>query len=93
MSPSPHTSFECKNSLISTTIDDELVLLDMDSGFYFALNSVGHDIWQLLEQGKSQEEVIQQLLSEYEVTEEVCRQEVTSFLADLSKHALVTPKS
>ncbi len=35
-------------------LDDEAVLLNLESGVYFGLNDVGARIWQLIERGQDQ---------------------------------------
>lgn len=35
---------------LASGIDDELVMIDVESGYYFSLDAIGHDIWKRLEQ-------------------------------------------
>lgn len=35
---------------LTSGIDDELVMMDLESGHYFSLDAIGHDIWNRLEQ-------------------------------------------
>lgn len=82
-------NYHCKDHLISTSIDEDLVFLDRDSGFYFGLNSVGHCIWRLLQQNLSKSEIVDHLLAEFEVCQRQCEQEVESFLDSLKKNSLI----
>ena len=34
---------------LASGIDDELVMMDVESGHYFSLDAIGHDIWNRLE--------------------------------------------
>ena len=48
-------------------IDREVVILDLESGSYFGLNSVGSRAWMLVTEGRSLQEVHDALLAEYDV--------------------------
>jgi hypothetical protein len=49
--------------------DDELIILDLNRGFYFGLNGVGAAIWEGLAQGKALSDVVRALADEYDATE------------------------
>ena len=39
------------DTVFAQEVDDEMVLLDMNSENYFGLDTVDSDIWQLLQEG------------------------------------------
>jgi hypothetical protein len=77
------------DSVVSAELDDEAVLLDVESGIYFGLVGIGTQIWQLLEQGVSEVEMTRLLLEEYEVEEPRLRADVANFLAGLERQGLI----
>jgi hypothetical protein len=76
--------------LLASDMQGETVMLDMVSGYYFAMDSVGGRIWQLLEHASTVAQVCQSLQQEYEVDEATCQREVSEFIDELLKHHLVT---
>lgn len=66
--------------IIDGELDNNQVMMHLEKGKYFGLNPVGKRIWDLIEQPKSFKELAITLLSEFDVTEEQCSQEVRSFL-------------
>lgn len=66
--------------IIDGSIDDSQVMMHIEKGMYYGLNSVGKRIWELTEERVSEDEIVASLLSEYEVSEEICRKEVAAFL-------------
>jgi hypothetical protein len=46
--------------------DNDLVMVDLQGGEYFALNAVGARMWDLLTSGKTLAEVAEALAAEYE---------------------------
>jgi hypothetical protein len=75
--------------ILTSPLDDMLLMLDVEHGKYFGLNGTGPRIWELLEQPISEEELIDALLAEYEVTREVCATEVAAFLDGLRQRHLL----
>jgi len=49
--------------------DDELIILDLEKGFYFGLNGVGAAIWEGLARGMNLREVVHSLHTEYDAPE------------------------
>lgn len=66
--------------IIDGSIDDSQVMMHIEKGKYYGLNPVGKRIWELTEKRVSEDEIISTLLSEYDVSEELCRKEVVNFL-------------
>jgi len=75
--------------VIQSKIGDEVVMLDMDSGFYFGLNSVASIIWGMLEKPTSFEEVINELMKEYNVDRQTCENDTRSFWNQLLERNII----
>jgi hypothetical protein len=75
--------------LLATKLDDEVVLMGVDQGFYYGMQKVGDRIWELISTPCPVSEIIQTLLTEYDVEEEKCWNEVRAFLNDLMNEGLV----
>jgi hypothetical protein len=56
----------CCTDVLARVLDGEAVLLDLASGEYFGLNSVGTRVWELLSAGKTYGEVRAALTSEFD---------------------------
>lgn len=75
--------------ILTTPLDDELALLNLDTGKYYGMDSVSRRIWELIEQPQAVSALCEQLLTEFEVDEATCRQEVLHFLQELADADLV----
>ncbi|MBA2506066.1 MAG: PqqD family protein [Thermoleophilaceae bacterium] len=73
----------------SRRLDDELVLLNLDSESYFGLDAVGTRIWELISSSPTLAEAYRQLLSEYDVTEAPLREDMEKLLAQLVDSGLI----
>lgn len=74
---------------ISGQLHDELVMMDIDQGRYFALNPVATRIWQLLQSPLGLDDLCRKLLDEYEVDERRCFGEVEAHLQEMLQLGLI----
>ncbi|MDY6012183.1 lasso peptide biosynthesis PqqD family chaperone [Clostridium sp.] len=74
----------------ASDIDGDKVMMNLEKGMYFSLNSVGSRIWDIIENPTTADEIIKILLNEYDIAEEKCREAVVSFLKGLEVNGLIT---
>jgi hypothetical protein len=82
------------DALLSSNLGDEVVMMDIEQGSYYGLEAVAVRIWALTEHPVSVGSLCDQLVAEYEVSPQQCRQEVVAFLGNLLEHRIlqvVTP--
>jgi len=75
--------------LIQTTVDDELVMMDVSSGDCYGISGVGTRIWQLLDSNPYVCDIVSKICTEYDVAEDRCRRDVLEFLEHLKELKLV----
>jgi hypothetical protein len=71
-------------------VGDESVVLDLKSGRYLSIDPVGSVIWSVLASGGTPESAVSAVLEEFEVTEDVVRQDMQSFVTELVRLELVS---
>jgi len=77
---------------ISVSIGDEEVMLAIDDGVYYSLNTTGKYIWSRLEYPVSFEELVSAVQKEFETSKEDCQEAVHAFLEDLERYGLIIKK-
>lgn len=70
-------------------LDDEIVLFHPVHQEYFKLDRVGAAVWRQLEKPSAFGEVVSRLLTTYDVSDDVCREQVTVFVNELVDLQLV----
>jgi hypothetical protein len=75
--PAPHSQ------VAAAIVDGQAVIVMADSGNMSVLNELGTRIWQLSDGSHRVEEIIQAIVSEYEVEEAQARADVSAFLEQL----------
>jgi hypothetical protein len=76
-------------AIVQSKIGEEVVMLDMDSGFYFGLNSVASVIWGLLANVISFEALIDQLMAQFEVERSLCEADTKELLDQLLEKNII----
>ena len=85
----PETKWSIPPQVMSRLVDDETVLLDLESGMYFGLDGVGKRIWESVTDGKSLGEIAAVITAEYEVDEAQALSDVIAFASDLVERGLL----
>lgn len=66
--------------IVSSKLDEEVVMLDIEQGKYFGLDPVGARIWEIITSPISVAEIVATLVNEYDVSKEICEKDVNEFL-------------
>ena len=78
--------FDAKDGLPSSVI-----LLNYETGEFYALDKVGFDFWCLLEERKRLEEIVTALRSTYDINEEQLWIDIEGLVASLIETGTLTP--
>jgi len=65
---------------LHTQVDGEAVIMNMETGSYFGLNTVATDIWNILEKPVTIQALLDQIVSEYDVDRAKCEEETLPLL-------------
>ena len=83
------TMISMKKQLNVTDLSGEKVMIDFETGKYFMVKGTGNDIWDLIQKKITIQEIVDKLTSEYDVSVEVCTEEVMKFLDELRKYDII----
>ncbi|MBA7565521.1 hypothetical protein ES708_07205 [subsurface metagenome] len=78
--------------IIYETIDNEVVIIDFDTGNYYGMNNLGSIIWQFIESGYTANEIVGAIINQYQSSREVVMKTVDKFLCELEQEGLITPE-
>ena len=80
---------EATRQQVSSDLADELVILNVANGRYFGLDSVGAQIWRLIQEPQSVRGIRDHILDEYDVAADQCERDVLALLEDLEAAGLI----
>jgi hypothetical protein len=93
----PLMSFRINRPIVVDEVfDDEVVIIHFDTGNYYSLDSVGTEIWGLIESGASVGEIVASLAQRYDGSHADLEEATTRFVVELQDEDLVaasTPKN
>ncbi|MDE3096639.1 MAG: PqqD family protein [Chloroflexota bacterium] len=75
--------------VLCRAVEDEAVLLDLDAGQYYGLNSVGYRIWSLLVDGHGIASICDAISCEFEISTDAVRPDVEAFIDSLCSRRLL----
>lgn len=84
-----HTVIVRAEELAVTDLDGETVILDIETGKYFGLNEVGTQVFALTEESLPVSDVLDQLISMYDIPAEQLREDTMAFLHEMRTHGLI----
>ncbi len=70
-------------------LDQESVLLNLETEMYFGLDETGTRMWQLVTTAPNINAAYQELLAEYDVHPELLRENLTELVGHLVEHGLL----
>jgi len=69
--------------------DDEVVIINFESGNYFSLEKVGVDIWDFLQSGATVSEIIEGVSQRYKSRRAIIESAVNQFLSELQQEEII----
>jgi hypothetical protein len=75
--------------MMTTPVDNEIVILNLKGNNYISLNAIGRRIWELTEAPVTVTDLCNKLEREFAATPEQIAADVLPFLAELEKEGLV----
>jgi hypothetical protein len=77
--------------VVHETIDGETILINLESGNYYSLDGCGVEVWSLLAQGQSGDEVVGELQSRYPAAHDDVAEPVHALIDELLQEGLMEP--
>ncbi|PID41213.1 MAG: PqqD family protein [Proteobacteria bacterium] len=74
---------------ISTELDGETIILNIETGVYNGLDQVGTTVWKQIEEPTTFDQLVSVILDEYKVNRRQCIDDLCSFLTDMLENKLI----
>lgn len=75
--------------ILVQNLDEDMVMANIDSGYYFGVNQTSKRILELIVEAITIADVCRRLQQEYEVDAATCESQVLSFVNELAREGLV----
>ena len=75
--------------VIHQRVDEEMVLLNLETGIYHGLGPTGSRLWELLLEEESVRGVFEKMLNEYDVPADQLQEDILRLIEELESNKLV----
>ena len=70
-------------------VEDEILALDTASSMFFNTNKTGALLWSELSEGRTRTELVERLVTKYDIEPATARRDIDAFLDSLARHGLL----
>lgn len=85
-----HITLSIPEDIVFRDLAGEAVILNLGTGMYFGLNAVGTQIWRLISEGCSSEQIAATFLEEDEIAKARVQKDLDILLEQLNDVGLIT---
>ena len=78
------------DSFISSNLEESVVMMDIEKGQYYSLNSVGAKIWEMTDNPIYVKDLCEYLTNNFDIDTEQCEREVVFYLKQLLDLDIIT---
>ena len=75
--------------VLSTDIEDGVVMMDVESGNYYSLDAIASEIWKRLSQPTPVKDLCESLIAEFDAESDVITADVLALLSQLAERKLI----
>ena len=81
-----------KPKVILESFEDEIVIINLESGNYYSFEKLGAVIWELIEKGQSLSNILSYIINNYSKNQGDVKNDIQKFIAELEKEGLILPE-
>jgi hypothetical protein len=86
----PDTSYKLRSGRLDwRLVDGEVIALDLERAEYLAINPSGAELWPLLVEGATRDQLVRRLQDTFAIDEAQARGDVDAFVAGLESQQLL----
>lgn len=79
-----------EQKFLISLIGDEVVKMDINKGIYIGMNSVGTNIWNMLEHALPVKEIVSSLTTRYDISSGQCEKETLVYLQQMLEQDMLS---
>ena len=80
---------ESGSRFVWRVVDDETLIVDLQSGDFFSLDRVGTEVWTALQEGLELPQIVTAIAEKYGVDAQTVQDDVSELLQDLRREGLM----
>jgi len=85
--------FKINSNVIFREIDDRIVLINLENGFYYSLNEIGCMIFKLILDKHDTSEIVERINGNFEIANDTIESDLDSFIRDMEREKIVISRN
>lgn len=81
-----------KPQIVREQFDEEVVIVDLDTGSYYSLSGAGGEVWNAVENGANESQIVERLAAAYDGEQAEIADCVTRLLQELQREELIAER-
>lgn len=77
------------NKLCISEKNDEIVILNMESGMFFGLQDVSYDVWKIMEEHRDVASIVNEIVQIYDVARKEAEIDISNIINEMKENGLV----
>lgn len=86
----PESRLQRKDRVLVQRAADQWILLNVESGQYYALDEVSGRVWDLCDGSREVSKVVEAICADFDAPAEMVREDVLAFLDEMAEEKLVS---
>lgn len=78
-----------ESRVISETLEGETIIINLDTGNYYSINTTGAIIWNQIQSNNGTQNILEYFLNHYDVNTDVITKSITEIISSLLKDNLI----
>ena len=80
------------DEILINEVDGETVMMSIENGTYYGMNPTGNFVWNILNQERSIEEIVNKIIETFSLTEDQCNSDVLPFIQSMIDEKIILVK-
>lgn len=85
------STWKRRDDWVGTQVDDQFVMINVESGRYVALNDTAAEVWRLIEQPRDEPALVSAMLATFDVDRDACARSVSEAMARMQALGMAEP--
>lgn len=86
------TPYTIPSTILLQVVDDEVLLFNSATGFFFSLNEIGTVMWEVVNENTTMIDTYRELLEIYDISDEQLQIDLSAFIKALFDNGLLEVK-
>lgn len=81
--------FKISDKVVFRKVEDKVVLINLETGYYYSLNKMGGLIFNSIRDGRHHSDILNDIKREFDVSESKAEDDFNSFIEELKREAIL----